>query len=166
MFNRNFKIQVQFVKLSPIKRFWIVIKFMFSKKVTKIEKNLHRPFDTYSVNIKSTVKIWSIFVAFLEKLNFKVLFLFNGRFQLFKHRINSDFFGILRNLWNTQGIYTQRYICTMYINSCNKVLFLFNGSFQLIKHRIIRIFSESYLTYGIPRDSIPRGIYNVHKFLQ
>ena len=46
------------------------LKFMFSKKATKIEKNLHRRFDTYLVNVKSTVKIWSIFVAFLENVNF------------------------------------------------------------------------------------------------
>ena len=49
-----------------------MLKFMFSKKATKIEKNLHRPFDTYLVNVKSTVKIWSIFVAFLENMNFTV----------------------------------------------------------------------------------------------
>ena len=34
-------------------------------------KNLHRWFDTYLVKVKSTVKIWSIFVAFLENMNFK-----------------------------------------------------------------------------------------------
>ena len=44
---------------------------MFSKKATKIEKNLHRWFETYLVNVKSTVKIWSIFVAFLENMKFK-----------------------------------------------------------------------------------------------
>ena len=38
---------------------------MFSKKATKIEKKFHCQFDTYLVNVKSTVKIWSIFVAFL-----------------------------------------------------------------------------------------------------
>ena len=42
---------------------------MFSKKATKIEKNLHRRFDTYC-NVKSMVKISSIFVAFLENMNF------------------------------------------------------------------------------------------------
>ena len=50
---------------------YIYLKFMFSKKATKIEKNIHRQFDTYLVNVKSTVKIWSIFVAFLENMNFK-----------------------------------------------------------------------------------------------
>ena len=44
------------------------LKFMSSKKATKIEKNLHRQFDSYLVNVKSTVKIWSIFVAFLENI--------------------------------------------------------------------------------------------------
>ena len=44
---------------------------MFSKKTTKIEKNLHQQFDTYLVNVKSKVKIWSIYVAFLENMNFK-----------------------------------------------------------------------------------------------
>ena len=43
---------------------------MFSKKATEIEKNLYRQFDTYLVNVKSTLKIWSVFVAFLEKKNF------------------------------------------------------------------------------------------------
>ena len=46
---------------------------MFSKKATKIEKNLHHGFETSLVNIKSTVKILSIFVAFLENMNFKVI---------------------------------------------------------------------------------------------
>ena len=49
------------------------VKFMFSKKATKIEKNLHSRFDTYLENVKLTVKIWSIFVAFLENMNFTVL---------------------------------------------------------------------------------------------
>ena len=40
--------------------------FNFLNKATKIEKG----FDTYLVNVKSTVKIFSIFVAFLEKMNF------------------------------------------------------------------------------------------------
>ena len=48
----------------------LFIKFIFSKKATKIEKHLHCRFDTYLVNVKSTVKIWSIFVAFLENMNF------------------------------------------------------------------------------------------------
>ena len=43
---------------------------MFSKKATKIEKNLHRQFDTYLVNVKTTVKICSTFVAFLKTMNF------------------------------------------------------------------------------------------------
>ena len=42
---------------------------MFSKKATKIEKIF--TVDTYLVNVKSMVKIWSIFVAFLENMNFK-----------------------------------------------------------------------------------------------
>ena len=46
---------------------------MFSKKATKNLKNLHRQFDTYLVNVKSTVKILSIFVAFLENMNFTIL---------------------------------------------------------------------------------------------
>ena len=52
------------------KTFDIKLMFMFSKKAAKIEKNLHRRFDTYLVNVKLTVKIWSIFVAFLENMNF------------------------------------------------------------------------------------------------
>ena len=49
----------------------IVVKLMFSRKAKRNWKNLHCPFDTYLVNVKSTVKIWSIFVAFLENMNFK-----------------------------------------------------------------------------------------------
>ena len=48
--------------------FFFIIKFMFFKKPTKILYR-HRQFDTYLVNVKSTVKIWSIFVAFLENMN-------------------------------------------------------------------------------------------------
>ena len=33
-------------------------------------QNLHRRCDTYLVNVKSTVKIWSNFVAFSENMNF------------------------------------------------------------------------------------------------
>ena len=44
---------------------------MFSKKATGIEYlNIHRWFETYLVNVKSMVKISSIFVAFLENMNF------------------------------------------------------------------------------------------------
>ena len=39
---------------------------MFSKKATKIQSLL----DTYLVNVKARVKIWSIFAAFLENMNF------------------------------------------------------------------------------------------------
>ena len=46
------------------------LKFMFSKKATKIETNLHHWLDTYLVNVKLTVKVWSIFEAFLENMNF------------------------------------------------------------------------------------------------
>ena len=50
---------------------WL-LKFMFSKKATKIDKNLHRRFDwRYVVNVKSMVKILSILEAFLENMNFK-----------------------------------------------------------------------------------------------
>ena len=44
---------------------------MFSKKATGIEYlNIHRWFETYLVNVKSMVKISSIFVAFVENMNF------------------------------------------------------------------------------------------------
>ena len=46
------------------------LKYMFSKRVTKIEKNVQHGFDTYLENVKSMVKIFSIFVAFLENMNF------------------------------------------------------------------------------------------------
>ena len=35
-----------------------------------MKKNLHHWFDTYLVNVKLTVKVWSIFEAFLENMNF------------------------------------------------------------------------------------------------
>ena len=38
----------------------------------KNRKNLHHQFDTYLVNVKLTVKIWSIFVAFIENMNFNL----------------------------------------------------------------------------------------------
>ena len=64
-------VQVYYTFFMIKTNFHLKIKFMFSKKATKIEKNLHRQFDTYLVNVKSTVKIWSIFVAFLDNMNFK-----------------------------------------------------------------------------------------------
>ena len=47
-------------------------KFIFSKKDTKIEKifTVDLTFTKY-LTVKSTVKILSIFVAFLENVNFK-----------------------------------------------------------------------------------------------
>ena len=48
-----------------------MIEFMFSKKATKIEKFFTVDLTlTYLVNVKSTMNIWSIFVAFLENMNF------------------------------------------------------------------------------------------------
>ena len=46
-----------------------IVKFLFSKKATKIKRNIHNLFDTYILhNVKSTVKISSTFVAFLVLL--------------------------------------------------------------------------------------------------
>ena len=47
------------------------LKFLFSKKATKIDKIFTGNLTVCSV--KSTVKILSIFVAFLEKTNFIIL---------------------------------------------------------------------------------------------
>ena len=47
--------------------FNIVLKFMFSKKATKIDKIFT---VDLTHNIKSMVKIFSNFVAFLENMNF------------------------------------------------------------------------------------------------
>ena len=50
---------------------YLQLKFTFSEKATKIDKNLHSQFDsTYVVTVKSTVKILSILVAFLKTMNF------------------------------------------------------------------------------------------------
>ena len=50
----------------------MLLKFVFSKKATKFEKNIHHRFDTYRLHtVKSTLKISSIFVAFFENTNFK-----------------------------------------------------------------------------------------------
>ena len=50
------------------------IKLMFSKKATKIDKIFTMDLTLmYLVNVKSTVKILSIFVAFLENMNFITL---------------------------------------------------------------------------------------------
>ena len=44
---------------------------MFSKKATKFEKIFTVDLTlTYVVNVKLTVKIWSIFVTFLKNMNF------------------------------------------------------------------------------------------------
>ena len=53
------------------------VKFMFSKKATKLTKSSPSSvylFDTYLVNVKLIVKILSIFVAFLENMNFNEKF--------------------------------------------------------------------------------------------
>ena len=47
------------------------LKFMFSKKATKIDEIFTVDLTLYVVNVKSTVKISSVFVAFLENMNFK-----------------------------------------------------------------------------------------------
>ena len=46
------------------------LKFMFSKKATKID-------EIFTVDLTSTLKISSIFVAVLENKNFKMVSLFN-----------------------------------------------------------------------------------------
>ena len=52
-----------------------LIKVMFFKNTTKLP-NLHCRFDImYYISVKLTVKIWSIFVAFLVNTNFNVLIL-------------------------------------------------------------------------------------------
>ena len=54
---------------------------MFSKKTTTIEKifTVHLTL-TYLANVKSAVKIWSIFVSFLENMSFTdpLIFLAEG----------------------------------------------------------------------------------------
>ena len=48
------------------------LKCSFSEKATKICAFLPHGFDIYLVNVKTMRKIVQIFVAFSEKLNFKV----------------------------------------------------------------------------------------------
>ena len=50
----------------------IPVKFMFSMKATKID-GIFTVDLTYVVSVKSTMKISSIFVAFLKNTNFKEL---------------------------------------------------------------------------------------------
>ena len=45
------------------------VKFTFSEKATKIDKIF---------TVKSTVKIWAIFVAFLENMNFTTTYNLDG----------------------------------------------------------------------------------------
>ena len=69
------------------------LKFMFFKKATKIEKIFTNEIDNYLVNTKSMVKIWSIFVAFLEKMNFKQSTIFSRvSFHFLKQKNKSLFF--------------------------------------------------------------------------
>ena len=49
----------------------VKVKFVFSKKATKIDKIFTVDLTLYYINIKSMVKSWSFFVAFLENMNFK-----------------------------------------------------------------------------------------------
>ena len=50
----------------------LILKFVFSKKATKIDEIFTINFVVF---VKSTVKISSIFVAFLENMNFLLSFL-------------------------------------------------------------------------------------------
>ena len=54
------------------------LKFMFSKKATKIDEifTVDLTFTKY-ISVKSTVKILSIFVAFLKNMNFTIFVLSN-----------------------------------------------------------------------------------------
>ena len=48
----------------------VKVKFMFSKKATKFDEIFTVDLTLCIVSVKSTVKISSIFVAFLENMNF------------------------------------------------------------------------------------------------
>ena len=61
MSNYKSKIDQSFVIFSEYLNLFLV-KFIFSKKATKIDQIF---------TVKSTVKTFSIFVAFLENMNFK-----------------------------------------------------------------------------------------------
>ena len=65
------------------------LKFMFSKKATKLTKSSPWIWH-YVVSVKSTVKILSIFVAFLENTNFKLACSIIREFRVHKnlHRIS------------------------------------------------------------------------------
>ena len=56
-------------RVTKLDRFLTTLKFMFSKKATKIDK-ISPAIWHYVVSVKSTVKISLIFVAFLENMNF------------------------------------------------------------------------------------------------
>ena len=78
------------------------IKFMFSKKATKIDKIFTVDLTlTYLVNVKSTVKILSIFVAFLENMNFAF-----GQTILFFYKILTQLFWVLQTLIRFMAIST------------------------------------------------------------
>ena len=51
-------------------RSWTYVKFMFSKKATKIDKIFTVDLTVTTHTVKLTVKILSIFVAFSENVNF------------------------------------------------------------------------------------------------
>ena len=77
------------------------IKFVFSKKATKIDENftVDLTLTTYLYNVKSTLKISSIFVAFLENMNFsfrkQLLFWWNSPHVLLKFNNFSEIFDLL-----------------------------------------------------------------------
>jgi hypothetical protein len=63
-----------------------MLKFMFSKKTTKFDKS-SLAIWRYVVSVKSMVKILSIFVAFLENMNFNKPF--NSEFSVQYYRKNA-----------------------------------------------------------------------------
>ena len=79
-----------------------LIKVMFFKNTTKLP-NLHCRFDImYYISVKLTLKIWSIFVAFLVNTNFNVLIL--------KH-----FIYLKINIWWPQICFC--WLCTFHVGS-------------------------------------------------
>ena len=70
------------------------VKFMFSKKAKKIDE-IFTDVWQYVVNVKSMVKISSIFVAFLENMNFKTILHFSERFG--RNKLFFEFLEIKKN---------------------------------------------------------------------
>ena len=81
---------------------------MFSKKATKIDEIFTVNLTFYVVSVKATVKILSIFVAFLENMNFKRFSINKKLIFRFKKEVLAQPCPALQFTWPNNSTYSGR----------------------------------------------------------